>query len=360
MSASSDRNLVFGLLALQMDFVSREQLLDAMQAWMLAKQTPLGEVLRARGALSEEDRAALERLVDRHVQRHGGEQGSLAALHVEDGVREGLERLGDSEIHTTVASLAPTSGNGPARPTDTAGARYRRVRPHARGGLGEVFVALDEELRREVALKEIQERLADDTDSRSRFVREAEITGNLEHPGVVPVYGLGTYPDGRPFYAMRFIRGESMQAAIERFHQADALRSRDPGERSLALRDLLGRFVAVCDAVAYAHARGIIHRDLKPQNVILGEYGETLVVDWGLARHVADREGQTAAARPVTTSQQSTATEHGQVLGTLAYMPPEQAHGWLDELGRHSDVFALGATLYALLTGRPRTSGWTP
>src|SRR5262249_28217720 len=158
-------------------------------------------------------------------------------------------------------------------PTALTGMRFHRLREHARGGLGEVFVALDEELHREVALKEIQEHFADDADARGRFLREAEVTGKLEHPEVVPVYGLGTYTDGRPYYAMRFIRGESMQEALSRFHRADEDPRRDPGERSLALRELLSRFVAVCNAVAYAHSRGVIHRDLKPANAMLGEYG---------------------------------------------------------------------------------------
>src|SRR5262249_4627310 len=138
--------------------------------------------------------------------------------------------------------------------------RYRKLRDHARGGLGEVFVAEDTELRREVALKEIHERHAEYADSRARFLREAEITGNLEHPGIVPVYGLGTSPEGRPYYVMRLIRGTSLQEVITRFHQADNDPRRDPTERSLALRGLLTRFIAVCNAVAYAHARGVVHR----------------------------------------------------------------------------------------------------
>jgi tetratricopeptide (TPR) repeat protein/tRNA A-37 threonylcarbamoyl transferase component Bud32 len=248
------------------------------------------------------------------------------------------------------ATVAPTPGAAPA-----AG-RYRRLREHARGGLGEVFVALDQELSREVALKEIQDRFADHPDARARFLREAEVTGKLEHPGVVPVYGLGAYLDGRPYYAMRFIRGESMHEAIQRFHTADEDPRRDPGERSLALRELLGRFVAVCNAVAYAHSRGVLHRDLKPANAMLGEYGETLVVDWGLARLLEQPEGdQTAAERPVQLGGGSVTapTEMGQVVGTPSFMAPEQAEGRLDLMGRASDVFALGATLYALLTGQP-------
>src|SRR5262249_11339842 len=151
-------------------------------------------------------------------------------------------------------------------------------------------------------------RYADDPHSRARFLLEAEVTGGLEHPGIVPVYGLGAYPDGRPFYAMRFIQGESLQEAIRRFHEAEGPK-RDPGERSLGLRELFGRFVAVCNAVAFAHSRGVLHRDLKPANVMLGGYGETLVVDWGLAKAGADEavgaasEGGQGVLRPSSGSE---------------------------------------------------------
>src|SRR5207247_4959961 len=138
------------------------------------------------------------------------------------------------------------------------------LRPHARGGLGEVFVAEDTEVHREVALKEIQHRHADDAGSRARFLLEAEVTGKLEHPGIVPVYGLGTYADGRPFYAMRFVKGDSLKEAIERFHAKPRGESSNPaGSSSLELRKLLGRFIDVCNAIAYAHSRGVLHRDLK-------------------------------------------------------------------------------------------------
>src|SRR5262249_24507475 len=129
---------------------------------------------------------------------------------------------------------------------------------------------------------EIQGQHADRNDSRARFLLEAEVTGKLEHPGVVPVYGLGRYEDGRPFYAMRFVKGDSLKDAIERFHREEA--TMDAGQRVVQLRALVGRFLDVCDAVAYAHSRGVLHRDLKPGNVMLGRYGETLVVDWGLAK----------------------------------------------------------------------------
>ena len=141
--------------------------------------------------------------------------------------------------------------------------------------MGAVFVALDTELHREVAIKQILDNHVDDPVSRARFLLEAEVTGGLEHPGIVPVYGLGTYSDGRPYYAMRFIRGDSLKEAIEQFH-ADAALKGEPGRRSLELRKLLRRFTDVCNAIDYAHNRGVLHRDIKPSNIIVGKYGETL------------------------------------------------------------------------------------
>jgi serine/threonine-protein kinase len=241
-----------------------------------------------------------------------------------------------------------TEAVDPAPGTDVVGGdRYRAVRLHARGGLGEVFVAIDRELRRQVALKEIQDRHAADAVSRERFVREAEITGRLEHPGIVPVYGLGRYPDGRPFYAMRFIKGETLRDAIRDYHAMPP----GPGRR-LAFRELLQRFVAVCNAVAFAHSQGVVHRDLKPNNVMLGGYGETLVVDWGLAKYVShDDPGGEPSGEPVSGDSDMTAA--GSVMGTPAFMSPEQAEGRTADTGPSADVYSLGATLYELLTDRP-------
>src|SRR5262249_10909900 len=130
---------------------------------------------------------------------------------------------------------------------------------------------------------------------RARFVQEAEITGKLEHPGIVPVYGYGEYEDSRPYYAMRFIKGDSLKEAIRHFHET---KHADKGQRSLALRKLLGAFLAVCQAIHYAPSRGILHRDLKPSNIMLGKFGETLVVDWGLAKSLDQPETEAADTEP--------------------------------------------------------------
>ena len=180
--------------------------------------------------------------------------------------------------------------------------------------------------------------------SRTRFVLEAEITGGLEHPGIVPVYGLGSYGDGRPYYAMRFIRGDSLKDAIASFHADESLKA-DPGTRSLALRKLLRRFVDVCNAIDYAHTRGVLHRDIKPANVIVGKHGETLVVDWGMAKAVGKTEPHSASderTMVLTSVSAGAETLPGSLVGTPAYMSPEQAAGDLDRVGPGATSTAWG------------------
>lgn len=234
--------------------------------------------------------------------------------------------------------------------------RFTVLRLHQQGGLGRLMIAQDSELNREIALKEILPAYADDQENRRRFVREAEITGNLEHPGIVPVYSLGEFADGRPYYAMRLIRGVDLRMAIDDYFIKPASRS----EKELEFRQLLARFVSVCQAVDYAHSRGVIHRDLKPGNIMLGDYGETLVVDWGLAKTLDGRATtDDFDLAPVTPSNRAHTdqTQAGRIVGTTQYMSPEQASGRLDLLTAASDVYGLGATLYHLLAGRPPFDG---
>jgi tetratricopeptide (TPR) repeat protein len=233
------------------------------------------------------------------------------------------------------------------------GRRFRPIELHAHGGLGEIFVAHDEQLGRRVALKRIKPEAADDERSRSRFIGEAEVTGQLEHPNIAPVYALGLDDQKRPFYAMRLIDGEPFGDAIARFHRMQTAGSAQ-GARLLSLRKLLGNMVAICNAVAFAHSHRILHRDLKPANVVLGRFGETIVVDWGLAGRLdAPSTGSSPSQAGSFERGDSRLTEHGSVLGTLPYMSPEQARSATGPLSPASDIYSLGATLYHVLTGQP-------
>ena len=364
--SANDRNLLVGILALQLDLITQPQLIAAMQAWMLAKSNSLEVLLENQKAITQDERAFLAALVDKHLSLHNNNvEESLAALSSIDSVRKGLTALDDSDLDQTLSMVSALKGRRAWQENDDpdattlntgsalSGERFRILRPHARGGLGQVSVAEDRELNREVALKEIQGRYADDAESRVRFKVEAEVTGQLEHPGIVPVYSLGQTEDGRPFYVMRFIKGDSLKEAIRQLY-SESFQKAPAEDRRMMLRKLLRRLVDVCNAIEYAHSRGILHRDLTPGNIMLGKYGETLVVDWGLAKHIGrteKHEGNDEKSVVPLSGDGSSATRLGSVVGTLAFMSPEQAEGRVDELGPPSDVYCLGTTLYSILTG---------
>jgi eukaryotic-like serine/threonine-protein kinase len=235
--------------------------------------------------------------------------------------------------------------------------RYQILGEIARGGMGAVLRARDADLGRELALKVLLRPHRDDNELRNRFVEEAQIGGQLQHPGIVPVYELGTFPDRRPFLAMKLVRGRTLAALL--------------GERPAPAHDLprfLAVFEQVCQTVAYAHSRRVIHRDLKPSNVMVGSFGEVQVMDWGLAKvlpegGVADERKRPDGAEAVTqvrtlrTEGSGSNSLAGSVLGTLAYMAPEQARGEIDRVDERADVFGLGAILCEILTGRPPFEG---
>ena len=289
---------------------------------------------------------------DRFGSPIGDRETQTRVVPLGDGFEEPATRVGF--IGASETPVAQVSDAADPRHPDVLRGRYRILSEHAQGGLGRVSLALDTELDREVALKEILPRYAGDPGTRERFVREAEVTGRLEHPGIVPVHGL-TKEGVHPFYVMRFVHGQSLKDAIAAFHERSFAAA---AERNLAFRELLGRFVDVCQAIDYAHSRGIIHRDLKPANVMLGDFGETLVVDWGLAKRIGQCEATTPeGAAGNASGDDGTETRFGEAIGTPAFMSPEQASGDPAAHGPATDVYALGGVLVAILTGSRPVAG---
>ena len=248
-------------------------------------------------------------------------------------------------------------------PTPEASPRYRDLGPLGRGGMSEVRRVRDRNLRRVSAMKILHSDLLVHPQFLARFVEEAQATAQLDHPGVVPVYDLGRLGDGRPYYTMKEIRGRTLTAVIEKVHAARQGDRWEVTQAGWSLQRLVDAFRTVCDAVSYAHARGMIHRDLKPDNVMIGEFGEVHVVDWGLVKMVGSIRHSDEAV-PVSTvrsdaaeSDVSMQTMAGSVAGTPAYMAPEQAAGELERLGPPTDVYSLGAILYEILSGHAPYSG---
>jgi serine/threonine-protein kinase len=263
--------------------------------------------------------------------------------------------------HSEPVSLSEPAAEGttpPTQPTGTAG-RHLLFGEIGRGGVGVVLQGRDPDLERTLAIKALREEHRDKPDLARRFLAEAKITGQLQHPGIPPVHELGRLPDGRPYFAMKLVKGRTL---------ADLLAGRAD------LRQDLPRFLAifeqVCQTVAYAHARGVIHRDLKPANVMVGSFGEVQVMDWGMAKVLS--QGGDAGASPdrqvpegdtvIRTGRSGStaeASQPGTVLGTPSFMPPEQARGEVDQIDERADVFSLGAVLCVVLTGRPPYTGST-
>ena len=227
---------------------------------------------------------------------------------------------------------------------DLRGTRYRLLALVARGGMGIVYAAEDTDLQRRVALKVLEVPVSEG-ELANRLMREARVLARLEHPGIVPVHDVGTLADGRVFYTMKFVEGQQLDQHIESVK---------------SIPDRLRIFLRICDAVAFAHARGVLHRDLKPANVMIGPFGEVLVMDWGLAKILTtplDPDAPTGDLPGPNDSHGSTdlsvVTGHGRVLGTPGYMSPEQARGAVELLDARSDIFSLGALLRFVLGQKP-------
>lgn len=367
-----DRNLLFGVFAVQLRKVSPQEIMAAAGAWAADASKDLPTRLREQSILTQSDVDFIARLVDEAVRAHSGD--IEAALNTLGGAQVLQATFGNS-IDLTQHRLGAAAGSPvfldgrPLDPDSVPGVqetpgRYTHVSEHARGGMGRVLLVHDGFLGRNVALKELMpgQRPTSDPDNPStpvrqymgflsRFLQEARITGQLEHPSIVPVYELGHRQDGTLYYTMKLVRGKTLREAI---NQSKTIRDR---------LSLLAHFVDLCQAIAYAHSRGIVHRDIKPDNVMVGEFGETVVLDWGLAK-AKDREdchadGLAETIRMLQLGDVDSAlkTQYGQVMGTPGYMSPEQALGRISEVEEKSDVYSLGAVLYQMLAGRPPFTG---
>jgi tetratricopeptide (TPR) repeat protein/tRNA A-37 threonylcarbamoyl transferase component Bud32 len=353
-----DRDWLLAMLAMARGLVRAEDLQSAGMACADHPGQSVVELLIERGQLSMDEQSWLDDELDRALKETRAETRPP---------NEPTEGLSDPEI-TELVTIDFTVGQMPPKiplpkcPAPTAGAprigRYELLKLHAQGGIGQVWLARDTHLGRMVALKVLRPDRLDHEEMRARFGEEARITGQLTHPGIVPVYELvEETKQGGPYYTMRFVRGRTLAETLRAMHN---LSERD----RLALRGLLGAFVASCNAVAYAHRRGVLHRDLKSSNIVLGDFGEVLVVDWGLAKLRGDGaepevppdhllELEDAVALPVGHDE----TLAGRRVGTPAYMAPEQAGGDIACISRRTDVYSLGAILYEILVGRPPYTG---
>jgi PAS domain S-box-containing protein len=355
----SNCNFLFGVVALEVGLLDARQFVEACALWTTRKDVLLADLLIERGWIEPADRSHVEYLVGRKLHKHKADsRTSLVAIDNE--IKRSLAALDDPDLQRSVTG-PPVAEVPPPDATVDFGAesscRYTLTRVHATGGIGRVWLARDRELGRDVALKELRPEGAANPALSTRFLREARITGQLEHPGVVPVYELARHPaSGQPFYTMRFVKGRTLTEAAGTYHRKRGAGAAD----SLEFLTLLNAFVAVCNTVAYAHARGVIHRDLKGQNVVLGDFGEVVVLDWGLAKLVDRPENEADAplvALDTSGSEQADLTVQGQTVGTPAYMAPEQAAGRPDLIDRRTDVYGLGTMLYEVLTGQPPFTG---
>ncbi|MFQ5732836.1 MAG: serine/threonine-protein kinase [Planctomycetaceae bacterium] len=287
-----------------------------------------------------------------------------AKVRLRDSIRQARQHSGESRADAVPGAPAMASGNPLVAESDLGIAvsgpkpgesrqvtsRFTLIRRLGDGGLGTVWLARDEKLKRNVAIKQMNPAVLESPHSWERFHREAEITGKLEHPNVVPMYQFGTdSKTGQPFYAMRFLGKQTLADAVIEHHERRIEGDDDP----MGLHRMLTAFLDVCQAIAYAHSRGVIHRDLKPENVALDHFGQVIVLDWGLAKLVEDGELSTEWTLRSRTPDDGTlrTTMIGDIVGTPLYMSPEQASGELDDIDERTDVYGLGAILFAILTG---------
>jgi len=368
-----DYDILFGLLAYQLHLISQDTLAAFHQYGSEHPNASALPYLTDHGNLSESDHALLVRVIDTLVHAHRGDVGAtLQAFGGESAVASSIapEDTEEKNVRDDDKTIKGTIlvDRSPENITTEQIGRYTGGSEYARGGIGRILLVHDEQIGRQVILKELLPEHAvspaastlsprpgeegastpirQSAAMMARFLQEAKVTGQLEHPSIVPVYELGTRADGRLYYTMKLVRGETLAAAIKGCAHA---------EQRLGL---LRPFLDVCQAMAYAHSRDVIHRDLKPSNIMVGEFGECVVLDWGLAKTGGDKDEHREALQKTVESLeldpeniQPADTRTKDVLGTPVYMAPEQARSDLDAVGPHSDVYSLGVVLFEILSG---------
>lgn len=349
-AGSVDLQLLHGVLALRAGDIDFAEFTEALAAWRERPDRPLLDFLHERGQISEADKQRLESLGRQELSLHEGNVWNTVSALADADVLQVCQEIGDPLSRETLIRLPPTQSLVHIEPLNLARqprSRYSVTRLHGKGGIACVWLAYDQQLKREVALKALRAESENDSLARRRFAREAQITGQLNHPNIVPVFDLAVgAEDDRPFYTMRFLRGRTLSQAIRDYHR----RERTGTAARTELADLLAAFVTVCKAVAYAHSRGIVHRDLKPGNIMVGPFGEVILLDWGLAKQTGESTDE--HERPIEVSPEgSQATRWGEVMGTPAFMAPEQAVGRHDLEDYRTDIYSLGGVLFAILTG---------
>jgi len=351
----TDRNLLLGVRALRDGLIDAPQFVEACVSWSARPGAALADLLVERGWIDGRQRSQLEGLLQGERPQHDSSV-TIDVVACADATFA-LEPGPEAAKPPTLALLSPpltSSRAAAAERTAVAPERYTLDSLHATGGMGRVWLARDTWLDRAVALKDLRPEVSGNDAVRARFLREARITSQLEHPGIVPVYELARRASGdEPFYTMRFVKGRTLTEAAEAFHG----KRREGQVDMLEFASLLGAFVTVCNTVAYAHSRNVIHRDLKGNNVLLGDFGEVIVLDWGLAKHLDRAENDLAGLSDLPMPIELDQTLQGEVMGTPAFMAPEQAAGQVDHIDHRTDIYGLGAVLYEILTGEPPFSG---
>lgn len=342
MKELSKENLLFGVFAWRLGFINRDQLAHAVKECLTEKsEALLADKLLDLGIVNEEQQREIHQLLNAQLNRHAGNaEKSLASLSFDHSTLVSLTEDTDKPEHGDSFSNDETKSEQ-LQPINTEIARGDFF---AKGGLGKIYRSTDQSLGRQVAVKELNEKLADHPVAQERFRREARITSQLQHPGIVPVYGLGGDAAGRPYYTMRLVEGEELRERISKFHSGTI------DFHSLKFQELLDCLVDVAQTVSYAHSQGVIHRDLKPANILVGQFGETVVVDWGLAKAQATDNDDSRLNMPST--QNDTATRADQILGTIGYAAPEQLGESKNGVDDRTDIYSLGAILYYMLTGQ--------